>query len=217
MEIRLRASIAVVVFSLGVAGCTTVGNEGTITYGAGSRSVLYDSLDAVAADSTAVAIVTVDDQEMYSVDTGGDLADTYTVSSATVVSVLDAPSLASTPAVSRVREGKRIEIRQMGDPSMQLEAPILNVGGTYLLFLVASTLPGDAGRQFYVTGASAGMYAASSAASESAAEVLRLSASGAASTDVKVAVDDLSADPFTKVGDEGDTVPETVTAADLAG
>lgn len=168
---------------------TASGGQSDITQGiAVSRSELYESLDQLDADSSLVAVGEVVDQDVQG-STGSGVAPD---SSATV----------STFRLDRVRRGadavaaglilpevgSTIEVRQLGtDEPGTAPAPILEVGSGYLLFLTPTGLAGGDGAQYYVTGGTAGYYAAQSGASHTAGTI------------------------FTKVGDEGDVLPDTLT------
>ena len=85
-----------------------------------------------------------------------------------------------------------IEVRQLGSTDVdQLPAPILEVGQDYLLFLTPTGLSGGAASQFYITGGTAGYYRSTAGPTGDRADA------GAT---------------FGKVGDEGDTLPTTLTA-----
>lgn len=82
----------------------------------------------------------------------------------------------------------------MGTASMETPAPILTSGGRYLLFLIPSMLEGGAASQFYITGGSAGVFDAPA--------------------DLASRGDDAVFIHGTY--EEGDTLPETLTARDLS-
>ena len=142
---RLRTSwLAVPVVAAGLlAGCggTTSGTSA----GSGSRVELYGSLAELAGASDAVVTGTVGDQRTVADIPGSDLP--FVLSDVTVDGVLSGHL--SPGAVVVVRETSGVEELEPGD--------------AYLLYLVASGLPGSAAAQFYVTGATAGVYERSSA------------------------------------------------------
>lgn len=112
---------------------------------------------------------------------------TYTLSTVTVVSSFEPAGLASPSAVAPADE---LVVRQIGSasgPQSSEAATLLEVGEQYLLFLTPTMLDGDAGAQFYVVGVSAGIYR-----SEDGRYVRMQS-------------------------DDGDVLPDTLTAADLTG
>lgn len=110
----------------------------------GSRATLYDSIDALAADSSAIVVGAVALQR-----TEGD----YTISSFVVESSPTNPQLGANleDGAQAIEPGDVVEVRQMTDPRLVR-------GGRYALFLTETGLPGDAAGQYYVTGAVAGIY-----------------------------------------------------------
>ncbi|WP_274646430.1 hypothetical protein [Microbacterium sp. C7(2022)] len=110
----------------------------------GSRATLYESIDALAADSAAIVVGTVSGQT--------DDGDT-TISTIEVINAPDNPTLGQnlTQQNSPVSVGDTVEVRQM-------TAPLLTVDDEYLLFLTPTELSGDAADQYFVTGADAGIY-----------------------------------------------------------
>jgi hypothetical protein len=124
---RFRPFVALSILAL-LAGCTSGSS--------GSRHTLYDSLDALVADSTVAVVGQV-------LEVGETL-------------IVGHPG---TDAAFQVEEQylsddplDEITVRQMG------AAPTLRVGDTYLLFLVPTGLPDDPPLTYYVTGAVAGIY-----------------------------------------------------------
>ena len=116
-----------------------------VTDGEGSRAVLYDSIDGLASDSTAIVIGTVTDQR-----TDGDT----TVSTLEVLSAPDSPQLGATaPDADPVSVGDTVAVRQ--DPASR---PLLEEGEDYALWLTPTMLGGDAANEFFITGSNAGMY-----------------------------------------------------------
>lgn len=111
----------------------------------GSRAVLYDSIEGLASDSTAIVVGTVTEQR-----TDGDA----TVSTVDVISAPASPGLGSTaPEAEPVVVGDLVEVRQ--DPSSR---PLLEVGAEYALWLTPTMLPDAAASQFFITGSNAGLY-----------------------------------------------------------
>ncbi len=136
----LAATITTALLTLSVAGCSVSTGEA-----AGSRHVLYASIDALARDSTAIVAGSVTAQ----------VADGDTIISTVVVA--NAPSNpqlgANAPAARPVAVGDSIQVRQ--DPSSR---PLLEMGREYMLWVTPSMLPGDAASQFFITGGNAGLY-----------------------------------------------------------
>ncbi|MFS0731893.1 hypothetical protein ABC304_07790 [Microbacterium sp. 1P10UB] len=137
-----RVGLAAVIASLLIvqSGCA-----GSASEGAGSRAELYDSIDGLASDSTAIVIGTVTDQ---STDGGA------TVSSLEVAIAPASPQLGATaPDAEAVKVGDTVAVRQ--DPASR---PLLETGRTYVLWLTPTMLDGAAATQFFITGSNAGMY-----------------------------------------------------------
>ncbi|MFD4990831.1 hypothetical protein ACFWH7_03690 [Cellulosimicrobium cellulans] len=174
------------------AACSSPGT--TVTIASGGRAELYSSVDELTADSSAIAVVTVTGQEVFDRDGTKELGNTYTVSDVDVLQTRAPDALnEARDAAAHVAPGASIQVRQMGDPSMDLPAPILEVGKSYLLFLVPSGLPGDEAEQFFITGGTAGYFAAPD----------------------RVEARSAGTQSFEKVGDEGDTLPADVTLDQL--
>jgi hypothetical protein len=110
----------------------------------GSRHTLYDSIDALAADSSAIVVGAVALQR-----TEGD----STISSFVVETSPTNPQLGANidGGAGSIEPGDVIEVRQMTDPRLVR-------GGQYALFLTPTMLSGEAASQYYVTGAEAGIY-----------------------------------------------------------
>lgn len=124
------------------AGCATNSADGG---GSGSRAVLYDSIEALASDSTAIVVGAVVDQRA-----DGDA----TISTLDVLSAPSSPQLgANAPEAEPVSVGDTVDVRQ--DPSSR---PLLKTGKEYMLWVTPTMLPGDAASQFFITGSNAGLY-----------------------------------------------------------
>jgi hypothetical protein len=123
----------------------------------GSRHQLYDSVDALSSDSSAIVVGSVGTQEIVDADIP------FTVSTLTIERTFSTPTLGGNldGAVEPLSPGMTIKVRQIGSTDIgSIPAPILSSGGTYLLFLTPTMLPSDrSGTDFYITGGSAGMYA----------------------------------------------------------
>jgi hypothetical protein len=119
-----------------LASCTSASS--------GSRHMLYDSIDALAADSSAIVVGAVGLQR-----TDGDA----TISSILVETAPTNPQLGAAVegGASTIEPGDVIDVRQTTDPRLVR-------GAQYALFLTPTMLPGDAATQYFVTGAVAGIY-----------------------------------------------------------
>jgi len=107
--------------------------------------VLYDSIDGLASDSTAIVIGTVTEQR-----TEGDT----TISTLDVLSAPTSPQLGATaPEAEPVGVGDTVAVRQ--DPASR---PLLETGKDYAMWLTPTMLDGDAANEFFITGSNAGMY-----------------------------------------------------------
>jgi hypothetical protein len=134
------AAVATMLLTLQV-GCAA----SSVTDGDGSRAVLYDSIDGLASDSTAIVVGTVTDQR-----TDGET----TISTLDVSSAPASPQLGATaPEAEPVSAGDAVAVRQ--DPSSR---PLLETGKEYALWLTPTMLDGDAANHFFITGSNAGMY-----------------------------------------------------------
>lgn len=156
-----------------------------------SRSTLYISVEDLSADSTLVVVGRVTDRTTSGSAEAAGADPVHTVSTIEVTE--------ATPAAGREdadtdvpAAGSTIEVRQLGSTDVdQLPAPILEVGQDYLLFLTPTGLSGGAASQFHITGGTAGYYRSTAGPTGDRADA------GAT---------------FGKVGDEGDTLPATLTA-----
>lgn len=136
---RTRTMIAAAVLAAVCALTACTGGS------SGSRHKLYDSIDALAADSSAIVLGEVVRQR-----TEGDA----TLSSVVVESAPTNPQLGAEVegGASAIEPGDVVEVRQMA-------APYLVSGGQYALFLTPTMLEGALASQYYITGAEAGIYA----------------------------------------------------------
>lgn len=184
--LRIPAVATIAILGLLTVACASE----TVTYGHGSRSTLYGTLEELAGDSSAVVTGTAQQQTVHRDAEGS----TFTLTTFAIEERINGSAIgeAIEPGPTTIDVGTSIVVRQLGDPSMRgLPAPILQVESRYLLFITPSMLPGEASRQFYITGGSAGYYR---------------SAAGS-STPLH--------DAFEKVGDEGDSLPITLNVAEL--
>lgn len=192
---RRAAAIAAIVALTtgGAAACGTThtvddppaSNESSST-GSISRATLYGSIADLAAASDVVVVGTVASQKVVA-DIDGTTQ--FTVSTIDVSSVLKGD----------VESASQIVVRQTGSADQPSGETFMTPGSTYLLYLVASGLDGDLANQYYVTGATAGIYEAQQTAAAT-------SATGS---------DASSAQTFSRVNvDSSDTLPATVTLED---
>ena len=145
---RLVIGSALVSLSLSLSVALT----GCVSSSSGSRAALYESLDDLARDSTAIVVGTV---------TGERQDDDAIIATVQIAHTPTNPQLGAEvdadgpPFVV----GDVVDVRQMGDSeSSSGGAPLLQAGQEYLLFLTPTMLAGDAADQYYVTGAEAGLY-----------------------------------------------------------
>ena len=126
-----------VVLAAALAACTTTGSSG-------SRHKLYDSIDALAAESSVIVVGTVTEQR-------GDTT--------TTISSVEVSNTPANPQLGAGLDGEHVPV-VVGDAVevRQDVAPFLAPGGEYMLFLTPSMLPGDAASQYFITGAEAGLY-----------------------------------------------------------
>ncbi|HKP07778.1 MAG TPA: hypothetical protein VJU58_11055 [Microbacterium sp.] len=117
----------------------------------GSRATLYESLEALAADSSVIVIGTVTGQSTVAGPSGD---------SSTTVSTVEVTNAPSNPQLGGNLEGDLVTVA-VGDvvEVRQDTGPLLMQGEEYLLFLTPSMLPGDAASDYFITGAVAGLYA----------------------------------------------------------
>lgn len=115
-----------------------------------SRAKMYDSEQQLAQDSTVIVVGNVDGQA--TLEQGDDGHTKFTVSSVIVAEKIKGGDDADA--------GRIIQVRQTGAEGESQHDPILQDDVTYLLYLSPSGLSGDAAAQYYVTGATAGMYMA---------------------------------------------------------
>ena len=101
------------------------------------------------------------------------------------------------------KAGDVVEVRQIGSVDQQTGVEMLNADQVYLLYLTPSGLSGDLASQYYVTGAEAGIYEATSGGSSNPSVLKSTSQADSEKAD-KVS--------FSRVElDTGDTLPATVT------
>ncbi|MFE1664943.1 hypothetical protein [Microbacterium sp. P02] len=112
---------------------------------------MYESIDDLARDSTAIVVGTVTTQRQ----SDDAMVSTFQVSNAPTNPQLGGDlDSADVPPVA----GDIVEVRQMDSAGSSLAAPLLEPTREYLLFLTPSMLGGDAATQYYVTGGEAGLY-----------------------------------------------------------
>jgi len=167
------------ILAVGIVACGPT----TSKHMEGSRHELFDSVRSISAASSNVVVVEVQSQRE---EEGPQIP--YTISDAKVMTQFAPAGLGSAIDLKTPREiGGEVAVRQMGSKEVSTPAPILEIGRQYLLFLTPSMLDGEAAKQFYVTGGSAGIYS--------------------------VEGSHFVHGPFT----EGDNLPGALTTADLGG
>ena len=188
--IRLIAGIATAAAVIvGVTACSgsMPGNGGA----SGSRAVLYSNLDALEADS---AIVVSGETVRLSTDVS-DTGLPITYVTLRVDEVFEPSSLGENLPADLLAEADRVDVgvgdqilvKQYGSADAPGEFPPLTERSRYLLFLVPTMQEGEDASTFYVVGANAGIYAADN-------------------------------DAFSRAyPDSGDSLPMTLTTADLGG
>lgn len=122
--------------------------------GIGSRVKMYTSLEELIADSGAVVVGVVADQQP------GD--DGTTISTIDVEQSFAPAGLGSTspsPPVP-VAEGTAVRVRTFSATTSSLPSTALEAGSRYLLFLTPTGLPSAADDEFFITGVVAGIYEA---------------------------------------------------------
>jgi hypothetical protein len=198
MIMRRGLAAVAALLMLTLAACTSGAGSGS---GHGSRDHLYESIDELAAESIAVAIVTVEGHTEFPETTVGDEArGAYSAFDATVVEVASPPKLGEAvgdelkASVTSPVPGDRVLIRMLGTAERPGPTDFLEDGESYLLFLTGTGLPESPANEFYIAGGSAGVY-------RSDGESLS------------------SESRFTKDGveREGDELPQTVTLSELRG
>lgn len=147
---QTRAAAMGLLLTLLLAGCVTQHSSH------GSRVMLYDSVDALVADSTVVVVGTVRASEPTN-----DLRDVgpFTVSTLDVEDVVPVTGLREDARdQAALVAGEPIRVRQLGDSKQPGPVEFLRTGETYLLFLRPTSLDGDAASDYYVTGGTAGIF-----------------------------------------------------------
>lgn len=149
-----RTALALAGILVLLTGCATQSSS----FVAGSRAELYDSLEELVQDSSAIVVARVLDQAVAT-----DIDDMpFTLSSVEIQHALNPTGLGpASPGgndVVALSQGDNVIVRQIGDGASASEATFLDVGATYLLFLTTSGLPGELASHFYVVGVTAGIY-----------------------------------------------------------
>ncbi len=122
--------------------------------GMGSRVKMYSSLDELAADSGAIVVGVVVDQQPG--------PDGTTVSTVEVERSFRPAALGRTspePTVE-VPDGSTVRVRAFGGVTSSLPSASLEPGGRYLLFLSPTGLASADDDEFFITGVVAGIYEA---------------------------------------------------------
>ena len=136
---------AVASVAIAAVGCST---PDPVPEGEYSRVAFYDSLEALRADSDAVVVGRVIDQEV------ADDVEPRFHFTLSHVEVMDAD------ATSGLAAGDTVVVRQVGGADTPPLTNLLGREDTYLLFLTLSGLDGRLATQFYPTGVVAGIYVA---------------------------------------------------------
>lgn len=156
-------------------------HDDIITVHSFSRVKLYDTPEELAQDSDLIVNGKVlNQQEVYDID------DTIPF---TIVQVEVGDVLKGTP------NNAVIEVRQTG----LLEESFVVNGSNYLFFLVPSDLEGPQAEQYYITGATAGLYEVETPANSTTAARSKTTAATLERVDTE----------------SGDDLPSTMTVADL--
>lgn len=174
---RIAVLIAVGACLIGLGGCSH-------TTSAISRETLYNSLQAMADDSTVIVIGTPTSERVAS-DTGDNID--FTLDTFVVDTVVKGQQTVEVHDTITVRQtGTRPAGTTNTKTSGQSGVLFLDLGTRYLLYLTAwDDASEDSGAQYYITGVDAGIYVAST-------------------TD--------GSDSFTRANpDSGDTLPDSVT------
>lgn len=120
---------------------------------------IYTSLTDLAADSSLVAQIAITDQDEHAAT---ESSSAYTSSVATVEVTFRPTGLpASSSLDNTYAPGSEIVVRQLALNGTVTEdgGPALVNGKKYLVFLVPSGLPSAGKNEFYITGATAGLFA----------------------------------------------------------
>ncbi|MEO8094287.1 MAG: hypothetical protein ABI632_05050 [Pseudolysinimonas sp.] len=140
---RVAVTVAAALVSVLVfAGCVSTSGS------SGSRDELYSTVSQLSANSALVVVGRVTLQDNVD-DPQATVVSTIEVGERFVTAGLGNGLPGGTPIPDKI--GGVLQVRQV-------TKPYLETGQSYLLFLVPSGLPGEAGGQYFVTGANAGMY-----------------------------------------------------------
>ena len=137
------------------AAATTATNQGGQTGGgsSNSRAHIYDSLEEMVEAADLIVTGTAGAQQVFT-DTPGS-AMTFTVTTLTVTEVVSPDTTAAAGSTVVVRQITTAPGWTSSEPDAALEE-----GQDYLLFLVHSSLSGEAAAQYYPVGVVAGIYQA---------------------------------------------------------
>ncbi len=148
----------------------------------GSRSAIYESVRELAADATYAVTGDVVSQNVVEDEYGNEI----TLSALRIDELKTLGGKYTNGAPLAV--GGIVTVRQIGTSAYaETLSPILSAGSRYLLFINPSELPGDDASQYFITGNTAGYYAMTDVVQHGAEPV------------------------YEKVGDEGDSLPGTLT------
>ena len=180
---------AMLLASLVLGACGS--DAGTATPRTGtetSRAKLYQSAEQMADDSDLIVVGSVDDTR-----TVQDLDDTtdFTLADVKVLTTIKGDA-----------GGDTVVVRQTGSPEQSGSDLLMSSGDTVMLFLVRSGLDGELADQYYIAGATAGLYAID--AVDDAADTTQ---------EGDPPADDAR---FRRVDTQsGDSLPQTLTAEDV--
>lgn len=134
------------------------------------RERLYASVEDLRIDSDLVVVGTVTSSREVADIEGSESI--LTISDIEIVKVVASSERRPTWA-----PGQTINVRQFGAAGSRDQSPpvpLVSRGGNYLLFLTLSGLDGELSEQFYVTGASAGLFEPMERRERKTAEVSRI-------------------------------------------
>lgn len=145
-----KVALPVVLGMSVVSGCssTSEAESGGVTGGDFTRAKFYASEGALRADSSVIVVARVQSQT---------IADDLTPGLDFTISELEVSQVKKGKGLS-LKPGQVIKVRETGKSGDGAGWKYLDAGETYLLYLVASGLPGDKSSQFYITGANVGSF-----------------------------------------------------------
>ena len=143
MKISLKnvvGTLAIATIAVSLFGCSSP----TVTHSDGSRVKLYSSLAELAKDSSAVVAVTVASQ----IERPGSDSQPPMTTSTVSIDMVRAPATLGAALTKLVppqlTSGGNIRVLQIGTKDSPGPAPLVAVGGNYLLYLTPTMLAGAA-------------------------------------------------------------------------